>query len=70
MTTTEQNKRFGRMKAGYLDITKKRIKPTHGNIYLDNVLYKSNLPFALLQYHKRQLITQGYITKRIKISYL
>ena len=70
MTTAEQNKRFGKMNAGYLDITKKRIKPSHGNIYLDNILYKSNQPFALLQYHKRQLKQQGYISKRIKITYL
>ena len=70
MTTAEQNKRFGKMNAGYLEVTSKRIKPTHGNIYLDNVLYKHNLPFALLQYHKRQLMQQGYISKRIRIKYL
>jgi hypothetical protein len=58
---------FGKDKAGYA--YKMKPKPETGSIYLDGKLYKADLPFALLQFHKRKLLQMGYISKRIKIKY-
>jgi len=67
MPTPEQIKKFGRINAGYS--TGKRTHPENGDLFLDGILYKHNLPFALLQFEKRKLKEQGYISKRIKIRY-
>lgn len=71
MISQEQYKKFGRVKAGYCSINepKKRIKPTNGSMWLDGYLFLYNLPFALLNAKKRELIRKGYTSKRIRIGY-
>ena len=59
--------KYGRHKAGYP--TGKRIKPTHGDLYLDGFLHLTNLPLALLQSERTKLLRKGYFKKRIKIKY-
>jgi len=59
--------KFGRHKAGYSIAKKKR--PENGDLYLDGVKFRNNLPFALLQVEKAKLMKQGYTSKRIKIKY-
>jgi len=59
--------KFGKHKAGYS--IAKRIRPENGDLYLDGVKLKNNLPFALLQVEKAKLMKQGYTSKRIKIEY-
>lgn len=59
---------FGRDKAGYSN--KERVVTNkYGDLYLDGILFMSNLPFALLQYERVKLIRQGFTSKRINIKY-
>ena len=71
MISQQQYKRFGRVKAGYCSINapKKQNKPTNGSLWLDGYLHLYNLPFALLQAKKMDLIRKGYTSKRIRIGY-
>lgn len=70
MVTEEQRRRFGRVQAGYEAIEKKpKVKPTHGKILIDGIVYRENLPFPLLQHLKTELIRDGYPKKRISIKY-
>lgn len=63
----DEKVKFGRINAGYS--VAKRTHPENGDLYLDGVMFKNNLPFALLQYEKRKLMQQGYTSKRIEIKY-
>lgn len=67
MTTLQQNKKFGRDKAGYP--TQPIQKPKYGDLYLDGVKVQNNKPFPLLQSLRQQLLQQGYTSKRIAIKY-
>lgn len=58
---------FGRDKAGYQ--VERVVTNKYGDLYLDGVLFRSNLPFALLQYERVKLIRQGFISKRVTIKY-
>ena len=58
--------KFGRDKAGY---TEKKVTQTQGDLYLDGVRTKNNLPFALLQCERKKLLRSGYTSKRVKIKY-
>lgn len=60
--------KFGRDKAGYSN--KERVVTNKfGDLYLDGVLFRANLPFALLQYERVKLIRQGFTSKRVTIKY-
>lgn len=60
--------KFGRDKAGYSN--KERIVTNkYGDLYLDGVRIKNNLPFALLQSERVKLIRQGFTSKRVTIKY-
>lgn len=69
MASEEEKRRFGRVKAGYEKPGEKPKKPTHGSLYIDNIIHIENQPFALLQYKKQQLIKDGYLPNRISIRY-
>jgi len=64
----DRNVRFGRVKAGYEPIEKKA-KPRYGNIWVDGVLYRENLPFPLLQHIKSTLVRNGHPREKICITY-
>ncbi|MFW6246914.1 MAG: hypothetical protein ACOC22_01925 [bacterium] len=68
MTTEKQRREFGLVNAGYKRIEKPK-KQTHGNLLIDGIVKDYNLPFALLQFKKRELIHNGVSPRRIKISY-
>lgn len=68
MLSQEQRKRFGRIKAGYESIGKSP-RPTHGDLWIDGVIWKANLPFALLQYLRKKYIAEGVDKKRITLKY-
>lgn len=57
---------FGFHKAGY---SKKVITNKFGDLLIDNIPYRVNLPFALLQSERSKLKRSGIISKRIKIRY-
>jgi hypothetical protein len=44
-------------------------KPQTGDILIDGIIYRENLPFPLLQDIKRQKIGEGFDSSRIKITY-
>ena len=70
MATLEQQKQFGRMNAGYTSIMPHvQDKPTNGSLYIDGYLHLYNLPFALLQAKKSELIRKGFNRDRLKIKY-
>lgn len=71
MISKEQYKIFGKVSAGYCSIEqpKKRNKPSNGSMWVDGYLFLYNLPFALLNAKKRELMNKGYTSKRIKIGY-
>lgn len=58
--------RFGRDKAGY---TEKKVTQTQGDLYLDGVLFRANLPFPLIQYERAKLLRQGFTTRQVTIKY-
>lgn len=58
--------KFGRDKAGY---TEKKVIQKNGDLYLDGILFRSNLPFPLIQYERAKLLRQGFTTKRVTIKY-
>jgi hypothetical protein len=58
--------KFGRDKAGY---TFKRVTNQFGDLLLDGRPYVTNKPFRILQYMKKQLLKEGYTSKRVKIKY-
>lgn len=58
-------KQFGRINAGY---GSGKPKPTQGDLLLDGQTVKTNLPFALLQFLKKQFVDK-YGKNRVKISY-
>lgn len=58
--------KFGRDKAGY---TEKQVTQTQGDLYLDGVLFRANLPFPLIQYERAKLLRQGFTSKRVTIKY-
>ena len=61
-----QAQEFGYHKAGY---TKRIVTNKFGDLLIDNIPYRVNLPFALLQSERRKLMQSGIISKRIKIRY-
>lgn len=67
MITLQQNRKFGRDKAGYS--TQPTQKPKYGDLYLDGSKIQNNKPFPLLQSLRQQLLKQGYTSKRIAIKY-
>ena len=64
MKTKEQQ--FGFDKAGY---TVRKVTQQFGDLFLDGRPYANNKPFIILQYMKKQLLKEGYTSKRIKIKY-
>ena len=64
MKTKEQQ--FGFDKAGYV---KRKVTQQFGDLFLDGRTYANNKPFRILQYMKKQLLKEGYTSKRIKIKY-
>jgi len=58
--------KFGRDKAGYAS---KKVTQKNGDLFLDGKLFRSNLPFAILQREKSKLLKSGYTSKRVKLKY-
>lgn len=61
-----ENIKFGRDNAGY---TTKKVTQKNGDLFLDGKLFRSNLPFAILQRERSQLLKSGYTSKRVKLKY-
>lgn len=57
---------FAFHKAGY---QKRIVTNKFGDLLIDNIPYRVNLPFALLQSERQKLRRNGIISKRIKITY-
>ena len=73
--TSAEIKAFRMDKLGYSKPVEriKTPKPTHGSlIYVEGrnrTIIKNDLPFALLQSIKRQMVSNGYKLKNFKIEY-
>ena len=70
MATEKQIRDFALINAGYKKPNIETKKPTHGDLWLNGRLYRSNEPFALLQYYKKQLLDAGHTKKEIKITHI
>jgi len=60
--------KFGRDKAGYTT-TKKVVTNKYADLFLDGALFRSNLPFPLIEYERAKLLRQGYTSKRVVVKY-
>ncbi len=58
--------KFGRDKAGY---TERKVTQSQGDLYLDGILFRSNLPFPLIQYERAKLLRQGFTSRQVTIKY-
>jgi len=56
---------FGRQKAGYGPA---RVRPTMGDLLIDNIVHIPNRPFALLNSLKKKYVEQ-FGRNRVKITY-
>lgn len=67
------NIEFGRIKAGYNVSNSKVRKPKNGSLVLvegkHETILKNDLPFSLIQFHKRQYIQKGYKSENLKVRY-
>ena len=62
----DANTKFGRSKAGYVD---KKVTQKHADLFLDGILFRSNLPFPLIEYERAKLMKQGFTSKRVTVKY-
>jgi len=73
--TSDELKEFISDRLGYSKplVLIKSPKPTHGSlVYVEGVnrtIIKNDLPFALLNMIKRQMVNNGYKEKNFKIEY-
>lgn len=67
------NIEFGRIKAGYSVSSYEVRKPKNGSLVLvegkHETILKNDLPFSLIQFHKRQYIQKGYKSENLKVRY-
>jgi len=68
-TTKEQNKRFGKIKAGYIVNPKIISKPESGKLLYKGKVIKEDQPFSLLQKYKKELIQSGCKKEDFKLEY-
>lgn len=62
----DENTKFGRDRAGYTD---RKVTQKQGDLYLDGIIFRANLPFPLIQYERAKLLRQGFTSKRVTIKY-